>query len=102
MPAFDLAHEQGQEVVNHAWLDYIQSIYLKFLMIENISDEDMAPDLDLFFTRLGAFLVPLYSVLRFFSLNHFPSLLPIVTRFVSTPAPPVDRDFPPRATCPGR
>lgn len=54
MPAFDLAHDQGQEVVNHAWLDYISSIYLKFLMIDDIKDEDMAPDLDVFFTRLGA------------------------------------------------
>lgn len=53
MPAFDLAHEQGQEVVNHAWLDYASSIYPKFLVRE-LEEEDKAEELNLFFTRLGA------------------------------------------------
>ncbi|ORY87406.1 HEC/Ndc80p family-domain-containing protein [Leucosporidium creatinivorum] len=51
MPAFDLAHEQGQEVVNHAWLDYISSIYPKFL-VKDLNEDDTADELDVFFTRL--------------------------------------------------
>jgi hypothetical protein len=52
MPAFDLAKEAGQEVVSHAWLEYINSIYPTFLEHE-LSEEDKAQDLDLFFSRLG-------------------------------------------------
>lgn len=52
MPAFDLAKEAGQEVVSHAWLEYINAIYPTFLEHE-LSEEDKAQDLDLFFSRLG-------------------------------------------------
>ncbi|KAM0789282.1 hypothetical protein ACM66B_000122 [Microbotryomycetes sp. NB124-2] len=51
MPAFELAHEQGQEIVSHAWLEYARAIYPVFLQHE-LSDEDRASDLDQFYSRV--------------------------------------------------
>ncbi|KAK4057179.1 kinetochore-associated Ndc80 complex subunit ndc80 [Microbotryomycetes sp. JL221] len=51
MPAFDLAHEQGQEIVSHAWLEYARAIYPVFLQHE-LTDQDRANDLDQFYSRV--------------------------------------------------
>lgn len=54
MPAFELARENQQDVVQHAWLDYVASIYPKFLVTDDFNSHE---ELELFYSRLGASLL---------------------------------------------
>lgn len=49
MPAFDMARSNGQDVVQHAWLDFVREIYPKFLVSDDFDYQD---EEDKFYQRL--------------------------------------------------